>query len=155
MTDSTGAPLDEIQWRDLAAMQWYGGVNANNIHLYFLASPYVDNSSNNRNTQVQAESSPELFATLGNRAAFEKAIQESLGLNYLIEDGPKENSPDMNPVWVIRGLNKTQHGDPGVNELEGTYFAFAETIYQAPSLQDVINCRLVCTKLAFGTSINW
>lgn len=146
MTDSTGAPLDELQWRDVAAMQWYGGVNADNIHLYFLASPYVDNSSNNRNTQVQAESSPELFSMLGNREQFESTIIKSLGLNYLVEDGPQENSPDMNPVWVIRAQNRTQTGDPGENELEGTYFAFAETIYQAPSLQDVINCRLVRSK---------
>jgi hypothetical protein len=59
--------------------------------------------------------------------------------------GPlEEPGPSMNPVWVFRKQNR-QKKQGGQDELTilGTYYAIAENIYQAPSLEDIIRCRMV------------
>jgi mediator of RNA polymerase II transcription subunit 6 len=145
MADSNGTPLDEIQWRDPEAAKFYGGINADDIHLYFLGSPFCDNQSNNKNLEVQARYNPDMFTTLSNRQLFQEKIRESMGVSYLIQDGPITNSPDMNPVWLIRRQNKSRDvsGDDVV-DIEGSFYAIGENIYQAPSIKDILTCRLVC-----------
>jgi mediator of RNA polymerase II transcription subunit 6 len=70
-----------------------------------------------------------------------------MGIKYLVDDGPVQNSPDMNPVWTIRKYNQypIQAGgvQTNVEDVEGTYFAIAENVYQAPSLKDILNCHLL------------
>jgi hypothetical protein len=102
MTDANNQPLDEIQWRDPEAAKFYGGINSDNLHLYFMHSPFCDPQSNNKNTEVQARYNPELNAVLSDRKRFEESLRDTMGMKYLIEDGPAQNSTDMNPVWLIR-----------------------------------------------------
>jgi hypothetical protein len=69
------------------------------------------------------------------------------GIEYRIVEGPgplEEPGPNMNPVWVFRKQNR-QKKQGGQDELTilGTYYAIAENIYQAPSLEDIIRCRMV------------
>jgi MED6 mediator sub complex component len=143
MADFNGTPLDEIQWRDPGAVQFYGGIQADNLHLYFMHSPFCDPQSNNKNTEVQARYNPELYAVLKDRKRFEDSLRDTMGLKYLIEDGPTENAPNTNPVWLIRGRNKVREHGQEVSKIEGSYFAIGENIYQAPSVKDVLTCRLV------------
>jgi hypothetical protein len=70
-----------------------------------------------------------------------------MGLKYLIDDGPTQTLPNVNPVWTIRKYNRyplqIENRQTNVESVEGTYFAIAENIYQAPSLKDILTCRLV------------
>jgi mediator of RNA polymerase II transcription subunit 6 len=143
MTDANNQPLDEIQWRDPEAAKFYGGINSDNLHLYFMHSPFCDPQSNNKNTEVQARYNPELNAVLSDRKRFEESLRDTMGMKYLIEDGPAQNSTDMNPVWLIRKRNKVREYGQEVSKIEGSYFAIGENIYQAPSLKDILVCRLV------------
>jgi MED6 mediator sub complex component len=143
MADASNQPLDEIQWRDPEAAKFYGGINPENLHLYFMHSPFCDPQSNNKNTEVQARYNPELNAVLSDRKRFEDSLRDTMGIKYLIEEGPKQSSPDTNPVWLIRRRNKVREYGQEVSKIEGSYFAIGENIYQSPSLKDILMCRLV------------
>jgi len=153
MATFNGAPMDEIQWRLEAAVAHFGGIRAENIHLYFLASPFCDSASNNKALENQLRFQPDSFQTLQDRTAFEDALRRmNSGVEYIITDGPRKTTPDMNPVWVIRkqrrtkGMRSTDPREappPDRIDVLGTYYAVGENIYQAPSIIDILSNRLV------------
>jgi len=85
-------PLDEVRWEDPSFLQNMGPVTADSIHHYFIFSPFCDPGSNNTNLDVQARNNPDVAAILFDRNAFEAKLNESMGIKYLIEDGPAPGS---------------------------------------------------------------
>jgi MED6 mediator sub complex component len=140
---ATKGPLDELQWREPEAVEYYKGIRAENIHLYFIISPFCDISSNNRLLFTQMGRNPSLFGVLENRRLFEDRLRSMAGIGYFVVDGPEISTPDMNPVWVIRKTRRAPSSN--VTETLGTYYALGENIYQASSLLDVLHCRMVNT----------
>jgi len=139
-----GSPLDEIQWSMPQAVEFYGGIRAENIHLYFMASPFCDPTSNNKVLEVQFGRNPATHSIMTSRAQFEARLRDMNGIEYMIVDGPAETTPEMNPVWVIRKQRRSKsRGSADHVDILGTYYAIGENIYQAPSLFDVLSCRLV------------
>jgi mediator of RNA polymerase II transcription subunit 6 len=116
------------------------------VHLYFLTSPFCDATSNNKIINVQSQRNPALYDDLRDRTRFEERLEKINGIEYRIVEGPLRTTPDMNPVWVIRKQNRQKRfNEDGTDKLTilGTYFAIAEHIYQAPSLYDILLCKMV------------
>lgn len=139
--------LDEIQWSLPEAIQFYGGVHTNSVHLYFMQSPFFDHTSNNNVIRTQAEFNPGMHHLLASRASFEERLRTMQGLEFVVVDGPK---PDADTgVWVInkqvRRKRAGQHDDLAIM---GTYFVVGENIYQAPSVLDIVQNRLVGAPVA-------
>jgi mediator of RNA polymerase II transcription subunit 6 len=144
MAQSSGTPLDEIQWREPEAVKFYGGIGAENVHLYFMQSPFCDPTSNNKVLELQARFNADLYPMLASRDEFEKRLKAMSGVEYLVVAGPSKTQPGMNPVWVIRKQRRTKvRGSSDEVDVLGTYFAIGENVYQAPSVLDIITCRLV------------
>jgi len=144
MAQASGTPLDEIQWREPEAVKFYGGITAETIHLYFMQSPFCDPTSNNKVVELQARFNQELHPMLASRVEFEKRVKSMAGVEYIVVAGPAKTTPGMNPVWVIRKQRREkQRGSPDEIDILGTYFAIGENVYQAPSVLDIITCRLV------------
>jgi mediator of RNA polymerase II transcription subunit 6 len=144
MTDSNGTPLDELQWREPGAVDYYRGITAENIHLYFMLSPFCDSTSNNKVLELQSRYDPEMFPILTSRTEFEARLRELQGLEYMIVDGPTQTELGMNPVWVIRKQRRVKDPDrEDTVTILGSYFAVGENIYQAPSVEDILTCRVV------------
>jgi len=153
MAQSAGTPLDEIQWREPEAVKFYGGIGAENVHLYFMQSPFCDPTSNNKVLELQARFNTELYPMLASRVEFEKRLRSMSGVEYIVVAGPARTQAGMNPVWVIRKQRRTKlRGSPDDVEILGTYFAIGENVYQAPSVLDIITCRLVSRPLSNSTA---
>ena|ERR1700760_2644654 len=134
-------PLDELQWRSPEIIEYYKGIRPENIHLYFMYSPFCDVQSNNKLLLTQLSRNQSLFPVLENRTEFQDRLRMMPGIGYFVIDGPEKVTPGYNPVWVIRGERRMR--DSNQVEIIGTYYAVGENIYQAPSLLDVLTCRLV------------
>jgi mediator of RNA polymerase II transcription subunit 6 len=155
MATFNGAPMDEIQWRLEEAVAHFGGIRAENIHLYFLASPFCESSSNNKALENQLRFQPDSYHILQDRTAFESKLRQlNSGVEYIVTDGPKQTTPNMNPVWTIRKQRRTKAPKPLDSkepsrldriDILGTYYAIGENIYQAPSVLDILSNRLVST----------
>ncbi|KAF2432290.1 MED6-domain-containing protein [Tothia fuscella] len=142
--------LDYLQWSDPGAIAFYGGIRADNVHLYFNISPFCEPTSNNRILQTQLGMNPSMFRFLSNRSLFEDRLSKMTGVEYVIVEGPSTTTQDMNPVWVIRKQDRQKGkkiaGQPDAPDqliVLGTYFCVVDKIYQATSLQDIIQCRLM------------
>ena len=114
------------------------------VHLYFLSSPFCDPTSNNKQVEFQNNRHPEGWRILADRDSFEDRVKKisSGGIDYFVE-GSKVSAPDANPVWVIRKQQRDIVGGTSQTKLTGTYFAFGERVYQAPSIADLVSSRLV------------
>lgn len=146
--------MDEIQWRLEEAVVHFGGIRAENIHLYFLASPFCESSSNNKALENQLRFQADSFRILQDRTEFEAALQRmNGGVEYVVTDGPRitPTKGDWNPVWTIRKQRRTKHPSTGQQGLPdrldvlATYYAIGENIYQAPSVMDILSNRMVRT----------
>jgi hypothetical protein len=114
------------------------------VHLYFLVSPFCDDTSNNKLLNNQITANPKRYHQLTDRTTFEGLLKTMNGVEYRVVEGPLTTTPDMNPVWVFRKQNRQRRaGQEDQITILGTYYCIATNIYQAPSLHDVIRCRMV------------
>lgn len=144
----------ELQQRKMASTaQTQGSIlrcsfaNIFSVHIYFMLSPFCDPSSNNSALELQARSNPDMLALMYDRSAFEARLRSMGGLEYIIVEGPRSTTPEMNPVWVIRKQDREKSGAAGMPDsitVLGTYFCVAGNIYQAPGLKDMLSARVVC-----------
>jgi hypothetical protein len=115
------------------------------VHLYFLASPFCDTTSNNKILESQSRFNVGLHGDLKDRTKFEARLSRMNGVEYRIVEGPAATADgDINPVWVFRKQNRQKRaGQEDQLTVLGTYYCIATNIYQAPSLLDIIRCRTV------------
>ncbi len=157
-------PLDERFFSDPRLGQHMGGIHTNTGNLdpspvscpteipgltsavlhYFAASPFFDATSNNATLTTQANYNSALVKYIETREAFEGQLRTMQGVEFVVASEPVEAG-----AWVIR--KQTRRKRPGVEDdvtALGTYFVIGEGIYTAPSLGDVLACRLVGGTLA-------
>ncbi|KAF2083878.1 MED6-domain-containing protein [Saccharata proteae CBS 121410] len=147
-------PIDERTWRseqalaNLAHPVWGGGgLNRNKVHMYFLESIFMDRQS--RNWQVAMQSP---FEVNSNKEEFEKRVRSRPGIEYMIvaEPEPLPEGGDTG-TYVFRKQERiTREGFEDELKVLGTYFLMGETIFQAPSVEDIITSNI----LALTTSLS-
>jgi mediator of RNA polymerase II transcription subunit 6 len=167
--------LDEISYARPDIIQWWvseGGqpMDENMIHRYFCESPFFDWSTKNGLFMQQAAVNFDMHTLSRNRKAFEDALRNARGVEYMIVGEPQLVADKTQAaqgaktgIWTIRKQDRqTASADrylrpPGVildGEWElttlGTYFIVGENVFQAPSVADVVSNRL----LAATASIN-
>ncbi len=69
------------------------------------------------------------------------------GLEFMVAHDPSENDtkPDHSGVWVIRKQNRRKR-QGAQDEVTGisSYYVVGENVYMAPSIGNILGCRLVC-----------
>ena len=137
-------------------MQENGGqpMDENMIYRYIDESPFMD-SSKNAVLFLQSRSNMQQYIRSLKRKDTEEYLKGAKGMEYMIvgepqklPDGPKvEAGVGGNGMWVIRKQDRLRVGaterDPGEVAVTGTYWINGRFMYQAPSIGDVIGCRLL------------
>ena len=80
------------------------------------------------------------------RAAFEGRLKTMQGLEFMVAEDPSENDTKMNHsgVWVVRKQTRRKKvGQPDEITPLKSYFVVGENIYVAPSVESILQCRLV------------
>lgn len=118
---------------------------------YFSRSPFHDATSNNATVITQAYFNPNMVHTVETREAFEARLRTMQGLEFMVTHDPSENDTKQNHsgVWVIRKqMRRKRHGQADEITPIKSYFVVGENIYVAPSIENVLNCRLVVTVIS-------
>ncbi|KAK5730293.1 Mediator of RNA polymerase II transcription subunit 6 [Elasticomyces elasticus] len=156
-------PLDEIVFARPDIAQWWmdgeGGLmpgphtwmEERLIHRYFTESPFFDPTTKNGTLWGQVEKSVDLYRLYHDRAALEAALARSKGPEYVIAYGPQAVTDKGVPpgqksnIWVLRRQERLEAKDKSLSstELRGTYYIVNESIYQAPSVADVVGNRML------------
>lgn len=171
-------PLDEIVDAKPGIIEWWvtqggkggKGLDGDIMYRYFEQTPFCDPTSKNATFISHAARDQRMWDRSIDRKAFEEQLRSRPGLEYMIVDEPqpvanKEQAAQgaTTGVWVIRKQDRQRAPaearvrPPGVI-LEGnweitilaTYFVVGLNVYQAPSVFDVIENRL----LSAASSLN-
>ncbi|KAL2419786.1 Mediator of RNA polymerase II transcription subunit 6 [Exophiala dermatitidis] len=132
-----------------------GYLHSNNVLFYFATSPFFDQVSGNQSLFTQWAGTPNQNDILGTRAKFEANLRHQRGIQYVVEHDPLEekvlvdgpNGRENSNVWVIRKQNRENEDDSSVTVL-GYYYIVNDVIYQAPSVANVLNYRMLNTVLS-------
>lgn len=161
-------PLDERLHSDHMQNAWYMGqlensefqfpfMSDNMLHHYFAASPFFDWTTKNGSEIKQCQQDPYGWQWSHNRKAFEQSIASRNGQEYMIVEGEgmefdKEGKPVKGGVWVIRKQERRKGADKGKDALEtlATYYIVGESVYQAPSVGDILGTRLLSASTALN-----
>lgn len=106
--------------------------------------------SGNQSLFTQWAGTPNQNDILGTRAKFEANLRHQRGIQYVVQHDPLEekvmvdgpNGRENSNVWVIRKQNRENEDDRSVTVL-GYYYIVNDVIYQAPSVANVLNYRMV------------
>lgn len=164
-------PLDEMVSARPEIVQWWvsemGGqpMDENIIHRYLTETPFFDWSSKNGLYFSQAQKNLEQWNVSNNRKLLEDFLRANAGLEYMIVGEPQPVEDKVlaaqgvtTGIWVIRKQDRQRAREgsrvhpPGVL-LEGrweittlgTYYIVGQNVYQAPSIFDVVESRLLST----------
>lgn len=146
-------------------------MDENMIHRYFSESPFFDWTSKNGLLLDQSKADQFTLNMVHNRQAFEENLRTRSGLEFMIVDDPKPVAdkamadrgvktgiyvirkqdrreapmqPHIRPPHVL--VEKDPDGQPKWElTVLGTYFVVGESVYQAPSVFDVISNHLLST----------
>ena len=158
---ATEEPLDDriwslpeayASWVDGINAQWghaAPGVNAENVHLVFAASPFCSAESANKRFEALVNRKRELEPKFFNRKQYEVELREFPGESYVVIEGPTESKPGTNLVWVVEKRFTTvdraarREEDRYAVEVRGHYIVVADRIFAAPTLMDVLQSRWV------------
>ena len=163
MDNNVDPPLDEIMWRSPQDIQEMGRLHTNTsiralcshpmvlsnifiVLMYFAKSPFFDLTSNNATIFTQAMYNSNMFYIIQTREAFEGRLRTMQGLEFMVTQDPSENDTNQNHsgVWVIRKqMRRKRQGQSDEITPIQSYFVVGENIYAAPSIESVLNCRLV------------
>ena len=139
------APLDETLWQaDLEALG-LGSLHSNTILLYFHASPFFDQTSNNAILWGQAMSNANMQYLINTREAFEGRLKTMNGLEFIVAQEPSEMAPGTGTgVWVInKQLRRKGMGVEDDITVLASYYVVGEHVFMAPSVADLLNSRIV------------
>jgi hypothetical protein len=134
------------------------GVNAENVHLVFAASPFCAAESANKRFEALVNRKPELQPRFFNRRQYEAELREFPGESYVIIDGPEKSSEGMNLIWVVERrfttIDRTARSEEDRYSIEvrGHYVVVADRIFAAPTLMEVLQARWVSHVLQTASS---
>jgi hypothetical protein len=152
-------PAEYASWIEGINAQWrfpVPGVNAENVHLVFAASPFCDPGSANKRFESEVNQHPEKQPQFFNRKLYQQQLNlYTLADAYYVVDGPEKSTPGMNLVWVVeKRFNEVDRSKPERSIMEGKegydyqvrghYIVVADQIIAAPTLMDVLQSRWVC-----------
>ncbi|KAL2426502.1 Mediator of RNA polymerase II transcription subunit 6 [Exophiala dermatitidis] len=155
MSDAKDDLTDKAHF-DPTWIAWNGGyLHSNNVLFYFATSPFFDQVSGNQSLFTQWAGTPNQNDILGTRAKFEANLRHQRGIQYVVQHDPLEekvmvdgpNGRENSNVWVIRKQNRENEDDRSVTIL-GYYYIVNDVIYQAPSVANVLNYRMLNTVLS-------
>ena len=113
---------------------------------YFAESPWFDRMSNNNTLTTRAFFDQNTYHVIQTREAFESALKEMQGVEYMVSHDPSEKGTifDHNGVWIIRKQERRKRkGLPDEIIPISSYFVIGENIYMAPSVGNILNAKLV------------
>ncbi|KAK4580174.1 Mediator of RNA polymerase II transcription subunit 6 [Recurvomyces mirabilis] len=169
-TTAADPPLDEIVHRRPDMIQWWldpeqykPGVEPPHtymeerfVHRYFSESPFFDPTTKNGLLFGQSAVNFETYELVHNAARLESILRNRPGLEYVIAERPQqvpahEHKPAQpSGVWVLRKQQRLEdqtgatRDSPYPNtETRGTYYIVNESVYQAPSVADVVGNRML------------
>ncbi|KAI2470277.1 MED6-domain-containing protein [Annulohypoxylon bovei var. microspora] len=145
MAATNELPLDEIQWyAPPHVIQNMGGIHSNSVLFYFAESPFFDRTSNNAVIFGQALYNVNMTHLLSTREAFEGRLKEMSGLEFVVAQEPAETGPGMGTgIWVIHKQTRRKREPKDEVIVHAAYYVVGDRIYQAPTVADVINFRMV------------
>lgn len=115
---------------------------------YFAESPFFDATSNNATLTTQALHNMSMYYIIQTREAFEDRLRTMQGLEFMVTHDPSENDskPNHSGVWVIRKQHRRKK-QGAQDEVTGisSYYVVGENVYMAPSVENILSSRLVCT----------
>ncbi|EON61533.1 hypothetical protein W97_00748 [Coniosporium apollinis CBS 100218] len=159
MAQAIQGPLDETVFSDpgWAVRNGWGCLHINSILHYFGSSPFMDPTSNNRVLMVQAQSNQDTWNRIIDYQRFEATLRGMQGIEYVVTGTPQQLNAqgEDTGIWVIRKQNRRKR--PGAQDevtTLGTYYIVGENIYQAPSVGDVLNHRLLTSTTAFSKFVS-
>ncbi|KAK0362071.1 Mediator of RNA polymerase II transcription subunit 6 [Friedmanniomyces endolithicus] len=170
-------PLDETISRRQDVVQWWLSDDKNGIppppytwmeerfiHRYFSETPFFDWSTKNGLIFTHAQTNIPAYELVHNRKELEATLKKSPGVEYVISHGSQlvPNGPGVvegqqSHVWVLRKQERLNEQPPGLSasanpypltETRGSYYIVNESVYQAPSVADVVGNRLLSAVVA-------
>lgn len=128
------------------------------VHLYFSNSPFFDQTCNNAFliSQASATFTADGFDMIQNRVRFETELRKMAGIEYMVSEEPSIEKQSTNPIWVIKkqerekvrrkrkeGSKEWEEEVTEVSQVLGTYYVIGSLIYEAPSVEKVLQSKLV------------
>ncbi|KAK0890770.1 Mediator of RNA polymerase II transcription subunit 6 [Friedmanniomyces endolithicus] len=177
MTAPPPPPLDETISRRQDVVQWWLSDDKNGIppppytwmeerfiHRYFSETPFFDWSTKNGLIFTHAQTNIPAYELVHNRKELEATLKKSPGVEYvishgsqLVPKGPGVVEGQQSHVWVLRKQERLNEQPPGLStpttpypltETRGSYYIVNESVYQAPSVADVVGNRLLSAVVA-------
>ncbi|KAK0269041.1 Mediator of RNA polymerase II transcription subunit 6 [Friedmanniomyces endolithicus] len=177
MTAPPPPPLDETISRRQDVVQWWLSDDKNGIppppytwmeerfiHRYFSETPFFDWSTKNGLIFTHAQTNIPAYELVHNRKELEATLKKSPGVEYvishgsqLVPKGPGIVEGQQSHVWVLRKQERLNEQPPGLStsanpypltETRGSYYIVNESVYQAPSVADVVGNRLLSAVVA-------
>jgi hypothetical protein len=124
------------------------GINAENVHLVFTASPFCDAGSANKRFEAFVNKNPDQLPKYFDRRKFEHELSLFPGDSYVIIAGPERTTMPqevVNMLWIVRKQWREIDRNEGTDRVEtrGHYVIVADRIIAAPTLMDLLQSRWV------------
>lgn len=130
--------LDELQWKSPEWIQLFG-LRTENVLEYFGQSPFFDRTSNNQVLRMQNQ------FQVNNNLDLTKQLTKMKGVEFVIHD---VREPDF---WVIR----KQHRYSAIEVRPiSDYYIIGANIYMSPTINSIIESRLLSTTYLLKQSSN-
>ncbi|GJN94781.1 hypothetical protein Rhopal_007873-T1 [Rhodotorula paludigena] len=147
MSTAPAAPLNlaHLQWRAPEFLLVTGGHLSSAQHAleYFSLSPFFDKASSNAQLRMQM-----MFSRGGmDGVDEEKELSRFTGLEFVV-------APSSRPQDDLFVIHKRQRASPTETTVVGAYYILNGNVYQAPSLFEVLNERVLTSLHALSTSLS-
>nr|POF17764.1 mediator of rna polymerase ii transcription subunit 6 [Quercus suber] len=156
---ATEEPVDEKEGYRPEVIQWWNSgehmfpppyaqspaIDERLIHRYFSEMPFFDHASKNGLLLDQSMSNRDLFNITHDRHKFEDQLRRGKGVEFLVTGAPqKVIGGGSSGIYNMRKQDRKAGAD-GKEEIEvlGSYYFVGERVYQAPSMADVIENRML------------
>ncbi|KAJ8291237.1 Mediator of RNA polymerase II transcription subunit 6 [Rhodotorula toruloides] len=142
MTQQPALNLSHLQWRAPEFLLAFGSLSTPQLAMeYFSLSPFFDKTSNNAQLRMQM-----MFSRGGMEGVDEEAeLRRFVGLEFVIAHS---TPPDL---FIIHKRNRTS---PTESTVLGAFYILNGNVYQAPTLFEVLNERILTSLHALSTSLN-
>nr|POE46178.1 mediator of rna polymerase ii transcription subunit 6 [Quercus suber] len=155
-------PVDEKEGYRPEVIQWWNSgehmfpppyaqspaIDERLIHRYFSEMPFFDHASKNGLLLDQSMSNRDLFNITHDRVRFEEQLRRGKGVEFLVTGVPAPVAGGgSSGIYNVRKQDRKAAADGrgGEEEIEvlGSYYFVGERVYQAPSMADVIENRML------------
>ncbi|KDE04571.1 hypothetical protein MVLG_05039 [Microbotryum lychnidis-dioicae p1A1 Lamole] len=147
-------PLSHLQWRAPEWITAFGPLTKSILMDYFVLSPFFDHGSNNATLRMQI-----MFSRQGGGGAAAGNAAGGL-MDGLDEEGELKRFKGIEYVVVhddapgLFIIHKRDRQSPTQAHTIAAYHILNDSIYEAPSLYQVVNERLLASLHALSTSLN-